>query len=252
MILPTCSAIERPAEKKNITLKQKQTNIHNILSNRCHPIFTWIINVNCAATVKTTNCYSFLYTLSAKQIWAQNRIPHSLDFELYTRVLPHNLCLSLTILTFNLAFNFVNRGFTFDHWSFESHYFSLLVTGLPKLEHQCASYLVNFVWSVHDILLDAFTKICGVMNLFGSLERKIEFHLKQFKNHLLFSADDNRFFANHRKTRRVFDYIPATQTSICWVCQISRLQGAWLITVTSHNSQLKLSTQMSYQKGSKL
>lgn len=124
MILPTCSAIERPAEKKKkITLKQKQTNIHNILSNRCHPIFTWIINVNCAATVKTTNCYSFLYTLSAKQIWAQNRIPHSLDFELYTRALPHNLCLSLTILTFNLAFNFVNRGFTFDHWSFESHFF---------------------------------------------------------------------------------------------------------------------------------
>lgn len=52
----------------------------------------------------------------------QDRIPHSLNFELFIRDLPHNLCPSLTLL----PFNFVNRGLTFDHWSFESHFgFSL-------------------------------------------------------------------------------------------------------------------------------
>ena len=70
------------------------------------------------------------------------------------------------------------------------------------------------------------------------------------KTLLLFSAYDNRYFANHRKIRRVFDYITATQTRICRVCRLSRPKGAWLIIVTSHNRQLKLSTQMLYQEGS--
>ena len=102
--------------------------------------------------------------------------------------------------------------------------------------------------SVRDIFLDAFLKICAVMNLFSSLKRKIEFHLKQLKTLLLFTAYDNRYFDNHRKIRRVFDYITATQTRICGVCGLSRPKGTWLIIVTSHNRQLKLSTQMLYHE----
>ena len=102
--------------------------------------------------------------------------------------------------------------------------------------------------SVRDIFLDAFLKICAVMNLFSSLKRKIEFHLKQLKTLLLFTAYDNRYFDNHRKIRRVFDYITATQTRICRVCGLSRPKGTWLIIVTSHNRQLKLSTQMLYHE----
>lgn len=90
----------------------------------------------------------------------------------------------------------------FDNSSFESHFYLVL----SNLEHWCTSYLVHFVWSVHDIFLDAFLNICGVMNLFSSLKRKIEFHLKQLhvKTLLLFSAYNYRYSANHSLSFRLY------------------------------------------------
>ena len=108
----------QPAENNKYDIETKtnqQTKVHIVLTNRWYPVF------KCAATMKATNCFPFLFALSARQIWVTNRIPHSLDFEFFTRNLPHNLCdlHPFSLLTFWTEL-------TFDHWSFESHSFVLL------------------------------------------------------------------------------------------------------------------------------